>query len=173
MNRLSGIGVAGAAACLLLAGVFFLSADGETDGVAAATPSAVEIQPRREAAVRVAPPAAAPRLAVAAAVPSASAPAAGPSHDPNWGVLAAHGSGALVQVPPSAGVGREIDLQAGDRIVRVNGAAVTGPADLKALTGRLPPRATIRIDGFRDGKPITLIHSTPELVPDDQVNDSR
>lgn len=104
---------------------------------------------------------------VAATTPSTPAEASVPTPTPvsAWGTLVSHGSGVLVQSPPTEGIGRELDLAQGDRIVRVNGIAVTQAPDVEAAVNRLARDATIQIDGVRNGKPIRLFYSSRHTAP--------
>jgi hypothetical protein len=112
----------------------------------------------------VTPPAAAPPAAAAAARTPDSA----------WGALASHGGGVIVQSPPMEGIGRALDLLQNDRIVRINGTAVTQASEVQALVSRLAPDAALQIDGVRDGKPIRLVYSSAReptkdnTAPDDE-----
>ena len=86
-----------------------------------------------------------------------------------WGTLVSHGSGVLVQSPPTQGIGRELDLIQGDRIVRINGIAVTQAPDVEVAVNRLAHDATIQIDGVRNGKPIRLFYSSRRTAPKDDT----
>lgn len=113
-----------------------------------------------------APPAAAFANAPALALPSVTAArleTPPPLAASGLGTLVSHGSGVGVKTAPSTGVGRELGLAAGDRIVRINGRAVTQASEVATLLAQWPAQGMLRIDGWRNGKPISLYHAGREV----------
>jgi hypothetical protein len=113
-----------------------------------------------------APPAA--TFAAAPALPLPSGTAARQDAPPalaalGQGTLVSHGSGVAVQTAPASGVGRDLGLAAGDRIVRINGRAVTQASEVATLLAQWPAQGMLRVDGWRNGKPISLYHAGHEL----------
>ena len=134
-----------------------LPAQGPTT-TARLAPSALPAQPAPQAP-SLAPQQAAARPGAVAVRPDTALP----STPSGLGVLVSHGSGVWVQTAPASGLGRELGLAAGDRIVRINGRAVTQALDVAHGLGQLPAQGTLRIDGLRNGKPMSLYHSGSEV----------
>ncbi|RVU46385.1 hypothetical protein [Rubrivivax rivuli] len=166
-RRPAASGAAVAALCLA-AGVAWHAAPDALQAPAAESPRA---SPDEAWVTPAVPPLHDPTRALRADLPSpalrmgasARAAASSPTTPSALGTLVSHGSGVWVQSAPASGLGRELDLTEGDRIVRINGRAVTQAAEVASLLAQRPARGVMHIEGLRNGQPISLYHAGQEV----------